>query len=59
MKNIEILVVNDDERENLFAEIWINNKIICEITNENKLEITFYNLDDVKFDYSDFMLLIE
>jgi len=33
MKNIEILVVNDQDKENLFAEIWLDNDLICEITN--------------------------
>ena len=41
MKNIEILIASDNIRENLVAEIWLENNLICEITNEDKLELHF------------------
>jgi len=62
MKNVVIEIASLPDRENLVAEIWIENKMIAEINQENiNLEIIIFVDEDGKLtlDYDEFLEALE
>lgn len=54
MENFKIEISSVFDRENLVAEIWDDDKLICELNTENNsLEIIFYINKKQSYDYHD------
>ncbi|MFP5470491.1 MAG: hypothetical protein ACLGGV_02765 [Bacteroidia bacterium] len=52
----EIKIASVLDREKLVAEIWVDNVQIVEIIQENDdIEIEFYNLQDQRLNFNEFM----
>jgi len=60
MDNYKVLIANDSDRENCFIEVWFEDKLIAEITNENNsIRINFFDLKDLNLDFNDFFSMIK
>ncbi|SFW77624.1 hypothetical protein SAMN02927921_04251 [Sinomicrobium oceani] len=60
MKKFEIQIASVPDRENLVAEIWLGDDLICEINNENgHFEIEFYTEIVGKINYSVFLEILQ
>jgi hypothetical protein len=56
MSDFEIVIASPYDRENLVAEIWFKEDLICELNTENeKLEIVFYiKKSNCKYNFNEF-----
>ncbi len=60
MSDFEIQISSVPDRENLVAEIWLGDNLICEVNNEgDRLEIEFFTDVVKKFDYLKFLRSLE
>lgn len=60
MNNYKVLIANDSERENSFIEIWFENTLIAEITNENNsICMNFFDVKDLNLDFNDFFSVLK
>lgn len=60
MDNYKVLIANDSDRENCFIEVWFDNKLIAEITNENNsICIKLFDVKDLNLDFNDFFRVIK
>lgn len=60
MDNYKVLIANDSDRENCFIEVWFDNKLIAEITNENNsICINLFDVKDLNLDFNDFFRVIK
>lgn len=60
MKKFEIQIASVPDRENLVAEIWLENDLLCEINNEKgQLEIEFFSEIVGKMDYFTFLNILQ
>lgn len=60
MKKFEIQIASVPDRENLVAEIWIEDDLICEINNEKgQFEIEFFDGIVGKIAYSAFIDILQ
>lgn len=58
-RKMRVVIANDSERENVFAEIWFEDLNIAEITSErSKLEIEFFDIKGKLFDLEDLLNVI-
>ncbi len=58
MKDFEILITSPPDRENLVAEIWLEDQMIAEINQENKnLELELFTDEKgrLKLNFDDFL----
>lgn len=58
MNEFKIEIASVPDRENLVAEVWFKDNLLCEINTENQLlEIEFYFTKDSmhKFNYCSFI----
>ena len=62
MKNLTIEIASPPDRENLVAEIWLEEQMIAEINQENnnlELEIFIKEKGKLKLNYDDFLETLE
>ena len=62
MQDFEILITSPPDRENLVAEIWLQNQMIAEINQENKtleLEIFVKENGTIKLSYNEFINILK
>lgn len=60
MNEFEIQITDVPDRDDLVAEIWFNDDLICEIINESgRLEIELFSGAVNKFDYSKFLEVLD
>ena len=62
MKNLTIEIASPPDRENLVAEIWLEDQMIAEINQENnnlELEIFIKEKGKLKLNYDDFLETLE
>jgi len=58
-RKMRVVIADDSERENVFAEIWYEDSNIAEITSErSKLEIEFLDIKGKLFDLEDLLNVI-
>ena len=58
MKDFEILITSPPDRENLVAEIWLEDQMIAEINHENEnleLELFTNEKGKLKLNYDSFL----
>lgn len=61
MSEFKIEITSVSDRENLVAEVWYKDDLLCELNTENEsLEVEFYlnKNNSYKFDYYAFMKAI-
>jgi hypothetical protein len=59
-KKFKIEIASPFDRENLVAEIWHNDDLVCELNTENKVpQIIFYIEKESLFDYYEFIEIIK
>ena len=60
MDNYKVLIANDSDRENSFIEVWFEDKLIAEISNESdSICINFFDIRDLNLDFNDFFSVIK
>jgi hypothetical protein len=60
MNKFKIEIASVPDRENLVAEIWHNEILVAEISQENEnMEIEFYQSGKIKFGLDDFLDILE
>lgn len=60
MDKYKVLIANDSDRENCFIEVWFEDKLIAEITNENNsICINFFDVKDLNLDFNEFFSVIK
>ncbi len=48
------------DRDNLIAEIWLDNKLVYELNTENdKLAVVFHNEKEATYDYENFIKTLQ
>lgn len=60
MRKFKIEITSVPDRENLVAEIWIDEILVAEINQETeKLEIEFYLNEKITFELDEFLKTLE
>ena len=60
MDNYKVLIANDSDRENSFIEVWFEDKLIAEITNENNsIRMNFIDVKNLNLDFNEFFSVIK
>ena len=60
MSKFSIEIASVPDREKLVAEIWLEDNLFCEISNDESLKIDFYKCEqNNQFDYYEFVNIVE
>jgi hypothetical protein len=60
MRKFKIEITSVPDRENLVAEIWLDETLVAEINQETgKLEIEFYLNEKITFELDEFLETLE